>query len=193
VRKCVFLDRDGVLIEDVGLLTRPDQARLIDGAARAVAALRRAGFAVVVVSNQAVVARGLCGEEDVKRVNETIDRALLDSGGSGVTAFYFCPHHPNATVPAYRADCRCRKPASGMLSQAADDLQLDLAQSYMVGDRMTDILAGRGAHCTTILVESGRHEEPPIETANPIDLACKPDRVCADLREAARWILGRAE
>lgn len=185
----VFLDRDGVLIEDADLLVSQTQVRLIKGAAEAVRSLCFSGYLVVVVSNQTVVARGLATEEDVRAVNDHIQRLLLAEGGVTVDAFYFCPHHPNATLPEYRVVCACRKPRPGMLLGAAVDLGIDLAASFMVGDRMSDVVAGQRAGCRTVLVQSGRHLDPPIETPDLISLDSRPDFVCANLREAAEWIL----
>ncbi len=189
-RAGVFLDRDGVLMADVENLTRPEQIELIPGAAAAVRDLKQAGFPVVVITNQPVVARGWLSERDVSAIHERLQE-LLRPGGGEVTAFYVCPHHPNATLPEYRQECLCRKPAPGMLLQAAGDLALDLPRSYLVGDRITDILAGRAAGCTTVLVESGRHADAPIETARPIDLSVREDYRCRNLPAAARWILAR--
>jgi len=189
LQPAVFLDRDGVLIEDIHLLTQPDEVRLMDGSPWAVRILKAAGYQVVVVSNQTVVARGLATERDVEAVHELIQRLLVEAGGDRVDAFFFCPHHPNATWPEYRLECECRKPRPGLLLRAAAERGIDLSRSYMVGDRITDIIAGQRAGCKTILVESGRHLDPPIESPDPIDPSCQPDFVCADLRKAVRFIL----
>jgi D-glycero-D-manno-heptose 1,7-bisphosphate phosphatase len=191
LQRAVFLDRDGVLIEDVHLLTKPGEVRLTDGASWVVRALKEACYQVVVVSNQTVVARGLATENEVEAVHERIQQLLVDTGGHRVDAFYFCPHHPSATLPQYRLECECRKPRPGLLLQAAAERGIDLPRSYMVGDRITDIIAGQRAGCKTILVESGRHLDPPIEAPDPIDPSCHPDFVCADLRQAVRLILER--
>jgi len=187
----VFLDRDGVLIEDVHLLTQPAQVRLADRALWAIRSLKQAGYQVIVITNQTVVARGLASEDDVEVVHEWIQHLLVEGGGDNVDAFYFCPHHPNATLPAYRVVCECRKPRPGLLLQAAREHGVDLNCSYMVGDRITDIIAGKKAGCWTILIESGRHLDPPIESPDPIDPSYQPDFVCADLRQAVRRILER--
>lgn len=187
-RAGVFLDRDGVLIRDLNNLTRVEQVDLISGSAAAVRRLCHTGFPVIVVTNQAVVARGWTTEREVEQIHEYL-RRLLHAQGAQVTAFYFCPHHPNANLAEYRTNCECRKPRPGMLLQAAEELGLDLARSYMVGDRITDILAGHAANCTTILVESGRHTAPPIETVDPIDRNVGEDCRCRDLAAATEWIL----
>jgi D-glycero-D-manno-heptose 1,7-bisphosphate phosphatase len=189
MKPAVFLDRDGVLIEDVNLLTRVEQVRVPAEVPPAVAKLRAGGFQLIVVSNQAVVARGLASEGDVENINRHINRILQRDGGAGMDAFYFCPHHPNATVPAYRKVCDCRKPEPGMLLRAAREHNLDLKKSFMVGDRITDIVAGARAGTRTVLVKTGQHNSAPIETAEPIDQTIKPDHVCKDLGEAMEWIL----
>lgn len=188
----VFLDRDGVLIEDVHLLTHPSQINLFEYAPSAIKSLKQAGFYVIVVTNQTIVARGLATEKDVERVHNTIQQLLRRAGGSHIDAFYFCPHHPNATLPAYRIDCACRKPEPGMLNQAVRDYGIKLSKSYMIGDRITDMIAGTRAGCKTILVTTGSHLQKPIETNKPIDLSIQPDFVCQNLNQAVKYILERS-
>ena len=188
-RRAVFLDRDGVLIRDVHLLTRRDQVELFPCAPQAIRRLRASGFAVVVVTNQTVVARGLVSEQDVELIHAWIQRLLRKRGGGEIERFYFCPHHPNAILPQYRTACDCRKPRPGMLLRAARELNLDLERSYMVGDRISDIIAGQRAGCRTILVQTGMHTAPPIESVDAMELSVKQDYVCADLGEAVDIIL----
>lgn len=185
-RRAVFLDRDGVLIEDVDLLVGPERVRVLDGVPAALDALAEAGFRLVVVTNQTVVARGLASERDVDDLHEEM-RELLPQ----LDAVYVCPHHPNATLAAFRADCECRKPRPGLLVRAARDLGLDLRASTIVGDRISDVAAGAAAGCATVLVRSGAHAAPAIETS--VDLRhVVPDHECDDLAAAAGWILGRS-
>ena len=143
-RPALFLDRDGVIIREVHLLTRIDQVELLPGAAEAIAKAQSAGYAVVAVSNQTVVARGLCSEADVDTVHAHIDQQLMASGCDTLDGWYFCPHHPDADVSAYRRQCDCRKPEPGLLRRAARELGLDLQASLMVGDRLSDVAAGAG-------------------------------------------------
>ena len=189
MKRAVFLDRDGVLIEDVDLLTRPEQVRLLPGVPEALCELQQAGFQLVVVSNQSVVSRGLATEDEVRRLNEFIQEQLTRAGGPHLDSWYFCPHHPNATLSAYRQVCECRKPRPGMFRQAARELEIDLGRSFTVGDRITDIIAGAAAGCRTVLVETGKHLEPPIETADPLDTSTRPDYLCPNLAAAAAWIV----
>lgn len=185
----VFLDRDGVLIEDVDLLVRPDQATLIDGVAAALRKLSTAGFRLVMVTNQTVVARGLSTLSQVQKVHRRIDAMLLADGGPVLDGRYVCPHHPHATLPRYRVLCDCRKPRHGLLLRAAHEHGLDLRASFFVGDRLTDIATGAAAGCRTVLVGSGRHAAPPIVTVDPLDDRLAADHECAALPEAADYIL----
>ncbi len=188
-RVAVFLDRDGVIIRDVHLLTRSSEIQLYPYSAAAIRALKDAGFLVIVVSNQTVVARGLATEADVERMNAEIQRLLQQATGASIDAFYSCPHHPHATMPAYRVICECRKPRPGLLLRAAQEHHVDLAASYMVGDRITDIIAGKRAGCTSVLVQTGAHTHKPIETDEDLSrFDGQPDFICADLGEAVDYI-----
>jgi D-glycero-D-manno-heptose 1,7-bisphosphate phosphatase len=189
MKAAVFLDRDGVLIEDVPLMTRWDQISLIAGAAQALRYLGEVGFKLIVVSNQAIVARGLLRESDICAMNRRIAELLVRDGAPPIHGFYFCPHHPNATLLAYRQTCNCRKPEPGLLLTAAREHDVDLKASFVVGDRLTDILAGARAGCRTVLVQTGAHDAPLIETGSPIHDVITPDHVCRNLGEAAKWIL----
>jgi D-glycero-D-manno-heptose 1,7-bisphosphate phosphatase len=184
-----FLDRDGVIIDDVHLLARASDIRLLNHAPEALMALRRAGFRLIVASNQTVVARGLVTEQQVGELETEVERLLEQAGGPPLDGFYFCPHHPNATLPQYRVDCECRKPRPGLLLRAAREHTVELKASFMIGDRITDVIAGARAGCRTVLVETGKHSEPPIEVAEPLDQSIRPDHICADLAAAAVWIL----
>jgi D-glycero-D-manno-heptose 1,7-bisphosphate phosphatase len=188
-RAAVFLDRDGVLIEDRGLVTHAEELHLVAGVAEALQLLKTAGFRLIVVSNQAVVARGLISEEQLQQIDDAMARMLRAAGAPPLDAVYYCPHHPNATLPAYRVECECRKPRPGALLRAAREHKIDLAASFTVGDRITDIIAGAAAGCRTVLVRSAVTDAPPIVTVDPIDESIRPDYVCPDLQSAAAWIL----
>lgn len=188
-RRCVFLDRDGVIVEDRGLLTRPEDFRILPGAPEALRMLRQAGFGLVVVSNQAVVARGLLTETEILALQDHLGRLLQAEGAPALDGFYYCPHHPSADVPAYRQDCPCRKPRPGLLLRASRELGLELACSFMVGDRLTDLQAGNRAGCRSIWIQSGRHGDAPIETNESLDPQPSVAFICGSLLEAATWIL----
>lgn len=151
--KAVFLDRDGTLIDLVHHLTDPADVRLIPGAAAAVRNLRAAGYRVVIVTNQSVVGRGMLTEAGLAEVHAEMARQLAEEG-TAVDAVYFCPLAPVQKDPTV-IEHPMRKPGPGMLLQAAAEMGLDLAQSWMVGDTVSDMLAGRNAGCRTVLVRTG--------------------------------------
>jgi D-glycero-D-manno-heptose 1,7-bisphosphate phosphatase len=188
--RALFVDRDGVLIEDIHLMTEVADVRILPGVAKAVARAQALGLAVVGVSNQSVVARGMCSEEQVATVNSHIESQLVAAGCRPFTGFYFCPHHPEATVARYRKLCECRKPKPGMLLRAAREHGIDLTSSFMVGDRPTDVLAGHRAGCTTIEVETGVHDVPLLSGVSADELV-EPDHRCADLGTAVDFIAAR--
>ncbi len=191
-RPAVFLDRDGVLVEDTGVITHSSMAHPLPGVAEALMNLHKAGALLVVVSNQSVLARGLLDEEGVIRIQRSIEDKLMSDGAPRLDGFYFCGHHPHADLEVWRSECDCRKPAPGLLLKAAKDLEIDLTTSFMVGDRPSDITAGHRAGCRTILVETGRHTAPPILTWQAFD-PVDPDVVCKGLKDASRYILEAAK
>ena len=183
-RPAVFLDRDGTIIDDVGFLSSIERMSLLPWAAGAIRMLNEAGLPVVVITNQSGVGRGMFDEAHVKATHEALDRALaaLDAR---IDAYYYCPHHPEAADERYRAACECRKPAPGLLRQAARDLDLDLSRSWMVGDWWRDVEAGVAAGARAILVRSGHHDaHRPKPPAAP-----QADAILDNLMEAVRWIL----
>lgn len=149
----VFLDRDGVLIEDSGYPDNPDELRILAGVPEALRALREAGWALVVVSNQSGVARGKFGLERLAEIHERLV-ALLSENGAAIDAIYYCPHHPQGIEP-FRRDCDHRKPGPGMLLSAASALDLDLRASWMVGDKESDVEAAHRAGCRAIRISEG--------------------------------------
>jgi len=185
----VFLDRDGVLVEDRGLLVDAGELRVLAGVPSALRRLREAGFHLIVVSNQAVVARGMITPEGVEAIHAQLLGLLEEAGAPRLDAIYFCPHHPNADLPEYRVQCDCRKPRPGALLRAAEEHGVDLAASFLIGDRMTDIAAGAAAGCRTILLRGPERETPPATTPEPPEGWRQPDYVCPDLPAAVEWIL----
>ena len=185
----VFLDRDGVLVEERDVIVGEAGLRILPGVPEALSRLHDAGLFLIVVTNQPIVARGLASEGDVARVHRSLDERLQREGGPAITAWLFCPHHPHATLAAYRQVCGCRKPRPGMLHDAARAHGIDTAASILVGDRLTDIEAGRHAGCRTVQVLSGAHDAPRILTIDPAIVDLAPDAVVPGLPEAADWIL----
>jgi D-glycero-D-manno-heptose 1,7-bisphosphate phosphatase len=186
----VFMDRDGVLVEEVEIGAAPGELRILPGVPTALARMAGGGFTLVVATNQTVVARGLATEAQVDDLHRALATWIAEERGPTLTHFYVCPHHPSADLERYRVDCDCRKPRPGLLLRAAGELDLDLGRSYMIGDRLSDIAAGAQAGCRTVLVRTGARLEPPIESPDPPDPGLRADWECDDLEAAADWILG---
>ena len=201
-RRAVFIDRDGTIILNDGDLGDPDRVELLPGAAAAMKALREAGYALVVITNQGGVARGKYDEAAVHATHERLEQVLRRETGLGavVDAFYFCPFHPEGTVERYRREHPWRKPAPGMLLAAAEAHGFDLAASWMVGDQERDAQAGAAAGCRSILIGASNaasaadffardlaeaaarvtHEDAPQVEAGVVTLHAAP---AVDLRE----------
>lgn len=148
-RPAIFLDRDGTVNVEKRYLYQVEDWEWIPGAIEAIREFNRAGFAVVVVSNQAGIAYGIYTEKEVDLLHATI-AAELHNHGAWIDAFYYCPHHPQSG-----STCDCRKPNPGMLFRAQRELDLDLARSYMIGDKLIDVDAGRAAGVRSVLVLTG--------------------------------------
>jgi len=186
VKPAVFLDRDGTLIEERGYLDRLDLIQPFPWASAALRRLREAGYALVLVTNQAGVARGYFDEAFVQEAHRHL-AALLEADGVVLDGYYYCPHHPEAGSGPYRRECDCRKPGTGMLLRARDEMGIDLEASYMVGDSHKDIEAGHGVGAKTVLVLTG-YGRGELEH-QPHRFRKEPDHVAADLLEAVEWIL----
>jgi len=184
MNKAIFLDRDGTLIEDRGYICDFSQVAFFPFAVDAVRTMNRAGYLVIVASNQSAVARGICNERQIIELHRQLQSHFKDRGAE-ITAFYYCPFLAEGKLARYRLDSPLRKPAPGMLLQAAIDFDLDLAHSVMVGDKPDDIEAGRRAGCLTMLVRSGqgRFSETALAKTGP-----GPDHTVDDLLAAARII-----
>lgn len=187
-RPAIFFDRDNTLIACDDYLGDPEQVKLIDGAADAIARARSLGFAIVVFSNQSGVARGMFGEDDVRAVNERLDQMLLAQNAQAVIDRHeYCPFHPEATVERYRQDSDRRKPGAGMIFSAADALTIDLPDSWVIGDAPRDIEAGVAAGCHTILFRDSNLSRSPAADA-PVRV--KPDHTVNSLAQAIDVIEG---
>lgn len=143
-KPAVFLDRDGVLNEDRGYVHRWEDFSFLPGAIDALRRLQQQGYLLVVITNQSAVARGLCSEADVLALHERM-RAFLREQGIELTGIYYCPHHPQGSVSDYAIACSCRKPEPGMILRAAQEHGIDLSRSLLVGDKLSDLEAGRAA------------------------------------------------
>src|SRR5664280_424836 len=185
----VFLDRDGTINEEVGYLDSLDKFKIIPCAYEAIRLINESGMKVVVISNQAGVARGLFTEDFVKITHEHLLAALRQKKAH-IDNFYYCPHHPTEGIKLYRQNCNCRKPAPGMLLQAAQDLNIDLTKSYLVGDRFRDMEAAKKVGVKGVLVKTGYGQEL-LQDDGPDEATeeGKPDFIAADILEAVKWIL----
>ena len=183
-RPAVFLDRDGTLSEERGFIDRLELLEISPWTTDAIRLLNRAGFVVVVVTNQSAIGRGIIDLPFLQAVHDAFDRHLARSGAR-VDRYYYCPHHPDARLPEFRVVCRCRKPGPGMIEQATTEFGLDLSRSFMVGDRLIDVACGHAAGVRSLLVRSGHSahtgEAPPGLS--------EPDAILNNLMEAVGWIL----
>jgi D-glycero-D-manno-heptose 1,7-bisphosphate phosphatase len=180
----VFLDRDGTMIEDVGYLDSLSRVAFYPWTVDAIRMLNRAGLPVVVVTNQAGIARGFFSEAFVQETHRLI-AARLEAGGARVDAYYYCPHHIDGRVAAYARSCGCRKPGRGMIDQAVGDLGLDPGRSFVVGDTWLDIGLARAAGARGILVRTGAGAA--WEARRSANLTA--DAVVDNLAAAASWII----
>jgi len=187
-RRAILLDRDGTVCEEVGYVNHVDRLRLIPGSAEAISRLNEAGFQTVVVTNQAGVARGYFPESLIGDVHDRL-RELLAEAGARIDGIYYCPHHPEVGAPPYRVDCDCRKPRPGLLRRAAAEMGLDLASSYVVGDHVKDLEAGRTVGATPVLVRTGYGAG--LLAWRTEDWRVRPTHVADDLAGAVDWILAR--
>jgi D-glycero-D-manno-heptose 1,7-bisphosphate phosphatase len=187
LRPAVFVDRDGTLNREVDYCRRVADLRLLPGAAAGVAALTRAGFAVVVVTNQSGVARGLIPPAILGAIHAALRRRVAAAGGT-LAGIYACPHHPEVGAPPLRRRCRCRKPRPGLVERAARELDLDLGRSYVVGDGPADLGLAARAGIPGVLVLTGYGRR----TAAAREDATAAAHVAANFRAAAKWIIGHA-
>lgn len=165
----LFLDRDGVINVDIGYAHRPDQIQFVADIFELVAAATRCGYKVFVITNQAGIGRGYYPEADFHTLTAWIHEQFAQAGGR-IERTYFCPHHPEHGVGAYRVACSCRKPEPGMLLQAASDYGIDLAHSIFVGDKRSDMQAGQRAGVGTLLyLGDETHYAPGVRIATPRD------------------------
>lgn len=187
-RRAIIMDRDGTVCEEVGYVNHIDRVRLLPNAAAAIRSANEAGLQTVVVTNQAGVARGYFAESLVDDVHERV-RELLAAEGARLDGIYYCPHHPEVGAPAYRKTCTCRKPRPGMLERARDEMGIDLARSYMVGDSSRDFEAGHCAGATTVLVLTGYGKGELAHQSQAWTV--RPHHVAEDLLAATQWVLDR--
>ncbi|SRR5690554_1631027 len=178
----IFLDKDGTVLQDVPYNVKPAEMRFASGAAEGLEALAGLGLPLFIVSNQPGIAFGRFDFRDLRRMFRHL-RGMFKEVGAELTACYFCPHHPDGRVTAYAKPCDCRKPAAGMLLRAAQKHQLDLSASWMIGDILHDVEAGRRAGCSTVLIDNGNETEWQMSPWR------EPHHKVADLAQAARVVV----
>ena len=186
-RRAVFMDRDGTISEEVGYVNHPSRYRVFPYSAEAVRLLNDAGWLAILITNQAGVARGYFTEEVIDAVHGLLAQEL-EKQDARLDAIYYCAHHPTVGEEPYRFDCNCRKPKPGLLLDAAEEFDIDLAKSWMIGDRYSDIELARNANARAALVLSGygRGEWEYQRAA----WKHEPDLVAKDLLEAVQKITG---
>lgn len=180
--KAVFLDKDGTLIEDIPYNVDPDRIAFTPNAIPALQKLHQAGYQLIVITNQAGVARGYFPESALDAVQQRLQDRLNDVGIS-LAGFYYCPHYADGVVEPYAIACDCRKPKPGLLLKAAHDHNVDLTRSWFIGDILNDVEAGRSAHCQTVLINNGNETEWLLSPSRI------PHHTANDLLEAAEVIL----
>ena len=185
MRPAVFLDRDGTMIHDVGYLSRREDVRWFAWTMDAIRLLNRAGFVVCVTTNQGGIGLGFYDEQFVQDLHREMSEVLA-AGGGRVDGWYYCPHHPNAVIDGLRMECDCRKPKPGMIQRAVAEFPLDLARSYVVGDKIADVGLAGAVGAKGVLVRTGYGESEVRRFEGVVPGAAF---VAPTLAEAATWIL----
>lgn len=157
-KKAIFLDKDGTIIPDIPYNVNPDLITLNNGVIEGLKLLKERDYTFVVVSNQAGVARGYFKYDELSKVQQKLDSMFAEEGIQ-IDAYYFCPHHTEGKIAEYAVKCNCRKPEPGMILKAAEELQIDVRQSWMIGDILNDVEAGNKAGSRTILIDNGNETE----------------------------------
>jgi len=184
--RAVFLDRDGTINEEMGYINHIDRFALLPRTAEAIRLINASGFKAVVVTNQSAVARGMFPESLVAEVHRKMED-LLRAGRAHIDGIYYCPHHPDFGPPEYRKRCSCRKPATGLIERACNELNIDPTQSYMVGDRIMDVEFGHKIGAKGILVLTG-YGKGELTYCNG-QWGGEPDFIAEDLYAAVQWII----
>ncbi|UCE48885.1 MAG: HAD-IIIA family hydrolase [Phycisphaerales bacterium] len=183
--KAIFLDRDDTLIEDPGYINDPDQVKLLDGVPEALNELKKLDYKLVVVTNQSAVARGIVTEKVLADIHERL-KELLAEKNAFLDDIYYCPYHPDGVVTKYRKESNYRKPNPGMLLEAADDMNIDLNESWCIGNKSSDIEAGRRAGCKTVLIDGPSHHRDAGSPMPPAKVT--PDYKAVNMKEAVNII-----
>ncbi len=185
LQPAIFIDRDGTINEDIGYLSHPNELYTYSFAAEAIRLINDAGLSVIIITNQSGVARGFLDETMLARIHERLLNELARQGAQ-IDGIYYCPHHPRIGNEIYRKDCQCRKPKTGMLEQAAHEHSIALAESYVIGDKASDINLATNAGAKGVLVMTGYGADT---YANVERFPCYPSLIADDLLNAVRLIL----
>jgi len=184
LNKAVFFDKDGVLNADISFEKNYSKEAIYPEASSVISLCKKAGYKTVMVTNQTVISRGILSKNELQKKLVLFQNYLKEFDSSAIfDAVYFCPHHPNASLLEYKVLCECRKPKPGMLLQASRELNIDLSQSFMIGDRVSDITAAHLAGCKSILLKSGMHQKKSIETDLELVEEIIPDYTASNLIE----------
>ena len=184
--KAIFLDRDDTLIEDPGYINDPEQVKLLDGVPEALIQLKALGYKVIIVTNQSAVAHGIVTEKVLGEIHERL-KQLLAEKNAYLDRIYYCPYHPEGVVPKYRKESNSRKPSPGMLLKAADEMDIDLDQSWCFGNSSRDTEAGLRAGCRTILIDMPpSHQRQPAPSMSLAGV--NPDYRAVNIKEAVNIV-----
>jgi histidinol-phosphate phosphatase family protein len=182
MKRAIFIDKDGTLIRDVAYNVNPEKIVLEPYAGVALQLLAQQDYSLIVISNQAGIAKGYFPESDMQGVIRKVQSLLADAGVT-LDGFFYCPHHPEGEIAAYAMECSCRKPEPGMILNAAKLLDIDLSQSWMIGDILNDVEAGNRAGCRSLLINNGN------ETMWELNKLRLPAYAANDLLDAAHFII----
>ncbi len=184
-KQAIFLDRDGVINQETGYVTKPSELKIIKGVPEGLRKINDVGSLAVVVTNQSVIARGNCTEKELKNIHDKLE-TLLSRDSAYVDAIYYCPHHPEfgqeGEIRELKLECSCRKPKPGLLKKAAKDMNISLKDSWLIGDTTTDILTAERMGIKNILLRTGHAGQD-----HKYDV--EPDYIFLGLNEAVDWIL----
>jgi D,D-heptose 1,7-bisphosphate phosphatase len=186
LKKAVFIDKDGTLVRDIPFNVNPLLITLEEDLTAGLKLLQAAQYLLIIISNQSGVAHGYFEESALQAVYQTVGQ-LLQKEGIDLQGFYYCPHHPRGTVPGFSIECTCRKPGAGMILKAAAEWKINLANSWMIGDILNDIEAGKSAGCKSILINNGNETEWEMSEKR------RPDFIAENINQAALFILNQPE
>ena len=175
--RAVFIDRDGTINVNYGYINNPNDFKMYPSVAKGIKLLKKNGFKIIIITNQSGISRGYFSEKSLEEIHEKMKKELSKEDAK-VDAIYYCPHHPDEK-------CNCRKPKPGMLETAIKDFDIDIENSYIIGDRMLDVEAGRAVGCKTVLVP----EDKVIVKKEMAESDINPDYICDDFYSGVEWII----